>query len=434
MKASRGAAAGPTRSRFGPPRRTIRLRLTLLYGGLFLVSGIALLALTYLLVAANFPLIGQSHHANPGAGRGGGPGGVSGQVSAGLAAQVIKQRAAALRELQIQSGIALAVMTVLSIGLGWLVAGRVLRPLRTITGAARHISASNLHERLALTGPGDELKELGDTFDALLSRLEDAFDAQRQFVANASHELRTPLARQRTLIEVALADREPTIASLQLACERALVASAQQEQLIDALLTLARSQRGLSQREVVDLGAITSTVVRSRQPDAQHRQIAIRTSLGRALALGDEQLAERLVTNLVSNAIVHNVPGGWVEVSTGMRGGQAVLSVANSGPLIPAAEVDRLFEPFQRLGASRTGNRDGLGLGLSIVQAIARAHDAALAARPLASGGLAIEVRFPAAPAAPAAPVGPAAAARPGGAPPAPVPSGSSPQPVRADD
>ena len=434
------AGAAASRSRLGPPRRTIRLRLTLLYGGLFLLSGIALLVLTYLLVAANFPLIGQSHHANPGAGPGA-HGAVSGQVSAGLAAQaqVIQQRAAALHELQIQSGIALAVMTVLSIGLGWLVAGRVLRPLRTITATAQHISASNLHERLAMTGPDDELKELGDTFDALLGRLEGAFDAQRQFVANASHELRTPLARQRTLIEVALADREPTMASLQLACERALVASAQQEQLIDALLTLARSQRGLSQRGRVDLAAITGTVLRSRQPDAQHRQIVLRTSLGPAPALGDEQLAERLVSNLVSNAIVHNVPGGWVEVSTGMRGGQAVLSVANSGPLIPAAELNRLFEPFQRLGASRTGNRDGLGLGLSIVQAIAKAHDAVLAARPLASGGLAIEVRFPAAPAGPAGPAGPlrpavatraATATRAAGAQHPPVQS----SPVRADD
>jgi signal transduction histidine kinase len=412
MAASQRVPAG--RVRAGWPRRTVRLRLTLLYGGLFLLSGIALLALTYVLVAANFPLIGQSHHANPGAGPGG-PGAMSGQVSAGLAAQaqVIKQRAAALRSLQFYSGIALAAMTVLSIGLGWLVAGRVLRPLRTITAAARHISASNLHERLAMAGPDDELKELGDTFDALLSRLEDAFDAQRQFVANASHELRTPLARQRTLIEVALADREPTIASLQLACERALVASAQQEQLIDALLTLARSQRGLSQRGRVDLAAITGRVLRARQAEAQHREIALRASLGPAPALGDERLAERLVSNLVSNAIGHNVPGGWVEVTTGMRGGQAVLSVANSGPLIPAAEVDRLFEPFQRLGASRTSHREGLGLGLSIVRAIATAHDAALAARPLASGGLAIEVSFPAIPATPAGPPG---AAEPAGA------------------
>ena len=183
------------------PRRTIRLRLTLLYGVLFLVSGAALLALTYLLVASSLPVeLRVSGSAAPGQ--------LLPSASA-LQAQAGQQRTAALDALLVQSGIALAIMTVLSIGLGWVVAGRVLRPLRTITAAAQHTSASNLHERLALTGPDDELKELADTFDAFLARLEGAFDAQRQFVANASHELRTPLARQRTLIEVALADPQP---------------------------------------------------------------------------------------------------------------------------------------------------------------------------------------------------------------------------------
>ena len=190
MTAAAGRAAWGARLAGRLPRRTIRLRLTLLYGVLFLVSGAALLALTYLLVASNLPMqLRVSGSAQPL------------QLAPSLfavQAQAGQQRSVALEDLLVQSGIALAVMTVLSIGLGWLVAGRVLRPLRTITAAAQHTSASNLHERLALTGPDDELKELADTFDAFLARLEGAFDAQRQFVANASHELRTPLARQRT--------------------------------------------------------------------------------------------------------------------------------------------------------------------------------------------------------------------------------------------
>jgi signal transduction histidine kinase len=286
-------------------------------------------------------------------------------------------------------------MTVLSIGLGWLLAGRVLHPLRTITATARRLSATSLHERLALTGPDDELKELGDTFDSLLARLERSFEAQRQFVANASHELRTPLARQQTLIEVALADPEPTIAALQTACRRALAASTQQDRLIDALLTLAHSQRGLEHREIVDIAGITNGVLESRRTDADRAGLRVSIALRPALALGDAQLVERLAANLVTNAIRHNVPGGWVEVNTGVQAGGAVLSVANSGPLIPAGEVGRLFQPFQRLGTARTARRDSTGLGLSIVSAIVLAHDAQVWARPLGSGGLEVRVHFP---------------------------------------
>src|SRR5260370_34284475 len=199
-----------------------------------------------------------------------------------LQAQAGQQRTVALDALLVQSGIALAIMTVLSIGLGWVIAGRVLRPLRTITAAAQHTSASNLHERLALTGPDDELKELADTFDAFLARLEGAFDAQRQFVANASHELRAPLARQRTLIEVALADPQRSVASLHAACGRALAASEQQERLIDALLTLARSQRGLRARAPIDVGAIARDVLEARRDDAERAGLTVRADLGAA--------------------------------------------------------------------------------------------------------------------------------------------------------
>jgi signal transduction histidine kinase len=378
------------------PRRTIRLRLTLLYGVLFLVSGAALLALTYLLVASSLPVeLRVSGSAAPGQ--------LLPSASA-LQAQAGQQRTAALDSLLVQSGIALAIMTVLSIGLGWVVAGRVLRPLRTITAAAQHTSASNLHERLALAGPDDELKELADTFDAFLARLEGAFGAQRQFVANASHELRTPLARQRTLIEVALADPQPSVESLKAACGRALAASEQQEQLIDALLTLARTQRGLRARVPIDVGTIARDVLEARRDDAQRAGLTVRADLGAAPSAGDPRLAERLAANLVGNAIRHNVAGGWVSASTAMRAGRAVLTVANSGPEVPPAQVGRLFEPFQRLGEDRVGS-GGSGLGLSIVKAVAAAHDAWVHARALPGGGLEVRVHFPAPPAAGSRPV-----------------------------
>jgi signal transduction histidine kinase len=406
------------------PRRTVRLRLTLLYGGLFLLSGTGLLIITYILVAHRFPTLVTAHGTTAIQGQGGagvpvggsaatsvsGPACASGQLpvtaeqfsrcAAQAKAAAARQQATMLNQLLTQSGVALAIMTVISIGLGWLVAGRVLRPLRTITTAARRLSASSLHERLALTGPDDELKELGDTFDGLLTRLEAAFGAQRQFVANASHELRTPLARQRTLVEVALADPQRTVGSLSEACARVLAAGEQQERLIEALLTLASSQRGLSSREPVELAAAAEEVVRSRLADAERRGVSVRAELGTGPLLGDTRLAERLAANLIDNALRHNAPGGWVQVWTGRRAGHAVLSVVNTGPVVPPAEVGRLFEPFQRLDAGRTGGRDGLGLGLSIVRAIADAHNARLhvCARP--GGGLDILVRFPRCPAA----------------------------------
>ena len=379
--------------RLGLRRGGFRLYLTVVYGGLFLASGTGLLGLTYWLADTRFPVTGRRSGTGDG-----GPGLLPGQqrVAARAAqAQAIAERAAALHSLMAMSGIALAVMTVISIGLGWLVAGRMLRPLQMITATARRISARNLHERLAMTGPDDELKELSDTFDGLLGRLERAFDAQRQFVANASHELRTPLARQRAFIEVALDDAGRTVDSLEKACARVLLASEQQERLIDALLTLAQSQRGLQLREPVDLAVVVGDVLETRQPEAQGRGLRVNARLAEAPVLGDARLAERLAVNLVANAIVHNIPGGWIEIATRVSGGNAILSVANTGPVIPPAEVQRLFEPFQRLGADRIGGHNGLGLGLSIVKAIAGAHDAQLSAHARPGGGLEIQARFP---------------------------------------
>ena len=379
--------------RLGLRRRGFRLYLTVVYGGLFLASGTGLLGLTYWLADTRFPVTGRRSGTGDG-----GPGLLPGQqrVAARAAqAQAIAERAAALHSLLAMSGIALAVMTVISIGLGWLVAGRMLRPLQMITATARRISARNLHERLTMTGPDDELKELSDTFDGLLGRLERAFDAQRQFVANASHELRTPLARQRAFIEVALDDAGRTVDSLEKACARVLLASEQQERLIDALLTLAQSQRGLQLREPVDLAVVVGDVLQTRQTEAQGRGLRVNARLAEAPVRGDARLAERLAVNLVANAIVHNIPGGWIEIATGISGGSAILSVANTGPVIPPAEVQRLFEPFKRLGADRIGGHNGVGLGLSIVKAIADAHDAQLSTHALPGGGLEIQARFP---------------------------------------
>jgi signal transduction histidine kinase len=401
------------------PRRTVRLKLTLLYGALFLACGTALLAVTYFLVAQHLPtaLAGNSLITSQQQQKVTAIGGVSsgGEVcfqqsaggtgvatlpsgtpppGGGCAALLSAARSDELRQLVTDSGIALAIMAAASTALGWVVAGRVLQPLRTITTAARRISASSLHQRLALDGPDDELTDLGKTFNSLLARLERSFTAQRQFVANASHELRTPLARQRTLVEVALRDPDPTVGSLQHTMQRVLATGDEQERLIEALLTLARSQRGLDRREPLDLAAVTGAALAATGPEAERRRVRVNASLSPAPARGDQRLAERLAANLMDNAIRHNVPGGWVEVATGIRSGRSVLSVSNTGPLIPPEQVEALFQPFGRLDAART-SRDGLGLGLSIVIAIADAHDADLRARPLPSGGLEVEIHFP---------------------------------------
>ena len=375
--------------RAGRARRTVRLRLTLWYGGLFLLCGTALLAITYGLVVQ--ALTGNSaRNALCQAPR-------SGCSTVGLGqarAIALQEHAAVLHELLTRSAIALAITAALSLGLGWFIAGRVLRPLRTITATARGISAASLGERLALGGPRDELRELGDTFDALLARLEASFTAQRQFIANASHELRTPLARQRVISQVALADPGATTETLRAAHERVLASGAQQEQLIEALLTLARGQAGLDQQETLDLAALTRQVLAARRSEAEQRNLALHADLRPARAAGSPRLAERLAANLVDNALRHNVPGGRIEVTTSTRNSRAVLCVASTGIRIPAEAADRLFQPFQRLGPDRTNRGEGTGLGLSIVRAIADAHGASITARPQPAGGMLVEVTF----------------------------------------
>ena len=407
-----GLPTGLAGSRLALPRRSIRLRLTSVYAVLFLLSGAGLLTITYVLVDnhSRGPVIaattggaktgevsgvpGQQVCVGPGAGLPPPPSQL-GQCVAYLQARAATQRADYLNTLLIGSAIALGVMTIVALGLGLLVSGRVLSPLRTITWATRNISASNLHERLSLDGPDDELKELGDTVDGLLARLEGSFAAQRQFVANASHELRTPLARQRTVVEVALADPGRSRETLETACQRVLAAGQQQERLIEALLTLARSQRGLDEYERVDLAALASQTAASRSREASQRDIKVTVADSPAACLGNTRLAERLITNLVDNAIRHNHAGGRVIVRTMTGSGQAVLSVANTGPVIQPAEVPWLFEPFRRRGGRRTGDSESPGLGLSIVGAIAAAHNASVWVSAQPEGGLDIQVRFP---------------------------------------
>jgi signal transduction histidine kinase len=306
-----------------------------------------------------------------------------------------KQLGAWMGQLVIYSGVALGIVAVVTVVLGWLVAARVLRPLSTITATARRISASSLHERLALQGPDDELKDLGDTLDDLFARLQASFEAQRHFVANASHELRSPVTRERTLLQVALADHATTADTWRSTSQEVLAANAEQEQLIEALLTLASSQAGLDRSEPVDLAAVTRAALLAPRPDIERLGLRIAPATRLAPLDGDPLLIERLVANLIDNAVRHNVAGGDVTIGTCMMDGRAVLSVANTGPVIPPAEVDRLFHPFQRLNGRRTHHRNGHGLGLSIVRAIASAHGASIDAKANPHGGLTITLTFP---------------------------------------
>jgi len=383
------------------PRPTVRLRLTLLYGALFVVSGAALIGITYALAAnrldsvavhaaggsmsaATAPLVAR---VAPGAGRWTavpGPGG----------GFVFVQQRADLHQFVVEAGIALAMMVGVALALGWLMAGRVLRPLRTVTAATRRISEHNLGARLALEGPRDEIRDLADTIDALLGRLEGAFEAQRRFVANASHELRTPLTLSRALLEVALADPDARGATLRGTCERVLAAQADQERLIEALLMLARSQRGLERRDPLDLAAVAREVIETHDAQAGARGVLVDAALTTAQTLGERRLVGRLVSNLVDNAIRYNVAGGRLQVAVHARGDRVVLRVANTGPRVPPDQVPRLLQPFQRLNAGRGTRHDGLGLGLSIVAAIAQAHGATLEVLPGDEGGLEVEVAF----------------------------------------
>jgi signal transduction histidine kinase len=403
------------------PRVSVRLKLTLLYGGLFLLAGAGLLAVNYALVRSQLtlPFGIRIESRGPGlpdalgdapglvlmrAGADGGDQFVAAAPSPEAVAAVRREAEAVRRELQAatlqqlltQSGIALALMALVSVGLGWLVAGRVLRPLAAITATARRLEGSTLHERINLQGPQDELKELADTFDQMLGRLDAAFETQRRFVANASHELRTPLAIARTEVDVALADPETDPAELRAMAGRVLEANQRSERLIEGLLTLARSERQLRAAEPLDLAMAAADALEVAAPEVGRLGLRVSQVLGAAPVAGDRALLERLVANLVENAVRHNRPGGWVEVDTGRAGTTSVVRVANGGPLIPPDQVATLFEPFRRLEADRTDSDRGAGLGLSIVRSVATAHGGTTTAKTLPDGGLEVRVELPA--------------------------------------
>jgi signal transduction histidine kinase len=355
------------RSRRRPRRPPLRAQLTVLYAGLFILLVAAVLVVSGLLERQGSTSINggaSSHNA------------VVGQ------------------HFDVGPLIVAVIAAIVAVGLAWWIAGRFLRPLRTMNAAAREISATNLHRRLELDGPADELTELGQTLDDLFGRLEASFEAQRHFVANASHELRTPLAGLQTLLEVALADPDVDAETLRSACQKALALGQHQERLVNALLTLATSERGVEVWEPFDLAQVTETVLTGRTHEADKQNIQIQASLPAAPATGDPQLVELLITNLIDNALRHNRPGGNIEVTTISAPGHATITITNTGPTIPASKIDRLFQPFQRAGSERVHQTNGHGLGLAIVGAIAKAHHAKITAHPRPHGGLDIAVTF----------------------------------------
>jgi len=383
------------------PRLTARSRLTLVYGGLFALGGAALVTITYALVAHHLSsadgstadeqlTLAQCDKAK----RTGEP--LTGALAnacaalfqAGVRAGAKAQRDTTLHHLLVYSLIALAGVSVVAAYAGWLLAGRILRPVHQLTAAARAASEHNLSQRLALRGPRDELRELADTFDDMLARLDTAFASQSRFISNASHELRTPLTVMRTTLDVVLSKPAPTREELITMGTEVRSAVDHAEALIDTLLTLARNERGLTTHQPVDLATLTEDALDTIHVDG----LRVSSTLQPALAHGDPLLLERLVTNLVDNAARHNVADGLISISTATLDGHAELRIANTGPLVPPDQIDTLFEPFTRLG-ERTG--DGHGLGLALVASIAAAHLATITAAPRPGGGLDITVRLP---------------------------------------
>jgi signal transduction histidine kinase len=386
-------------------RSTIRVRLTLLCAGAFFLAGAALIALTYFYLGqsldrqltarvgdteqhlATYLSQADAHGTTD----------VRAQLHDTLRAQFERDRDDTLRTMLIWSLASLGVIGIVAGGFGWLLAGRALRPLQRVTLTARRVADRSLHERIALEGPDDEIKDLADTFDAMLERLDRSFDGQRRFVANASHELRTPLTLNRALIEVALDTPDAPEPMRQLGATL-LAINDRHERLIDGLLVLASSEQRLTDRRPVDMADIAGHVVAASDDAARRAGIEIRRSIASARVAGDAVLLERLTQNLLDNAIRYNITeAGWVSIATGTDDGHAYLTVENTGPAIPAYEVDGLFEPFRRLTSTDrlTDPGRGAGLGLSIVRSVAHAHDGEVRAHARPGGGLSVHVRIP---------------------------------------
>jgi signal transduction histidine kinase len=407
--------------------QTVRFRLSVLYALLFLAAGALLLTVTYVLVDHTLPMPAQpvlsnaarvkaaqeclaaSYKASAPAAKGTVPTKPAPRPKApsaaqraacqkafaqGAAAAAVAQRDRTLHRLLEISLVGLGVMTLVSAIAGWVVAGRALRPVRAITEAARRASDRHLGERLDLQGPDDELKELADTFDEMLDRLDAAFASQRRFVADASHELRTPLTALRTTIEVTLAKPSPTPNQIQAMGAKVRAAVDQADALIEALLTLASSEREVTRPETIDLAEAATAAVAAAAEAAQLGDVRIGAELEPARVEGQRVLVERMVANLVDNAVRHNVAHGWVDVRTSVVDHRSVVRVSNSGPLVPEDLVPSLFEPFRRV-EERTSLRPGVGLGLAIVRSIVTAHGADLSVSARADGGLDVCVTFP---------------------------------------
>ncbi len=402
-------------------RLTLRARLTLIYGGLFMIAGVMLLGVTYALfnqrldnrvvVKGTYLSQPQSPGTTPQ------PDAVpttpnlwvlnpSGDVLTGPDAErVMEQQQAQVRDaarktLLVQGSIALVLVGALAAGSGWIVAGRVLAPLHRVTDTARRIAAApaagrGLHERIALSGPDDDVKDLAEAFDTMVERLDHSFDGQRRFVANASHELRTPLTLGRALVEVAM-HRKTASADVKQLGENLLAINARHEQLIDGLLALADSDKVLTAVYPVNLSDVTAHVVVQLAAEAAQAKIDVHAYAMDAPTIGDALLLERLVHNLVENGIRHNTPGdGWVSVGSRTVGDRVEVEVENTGPVVPPYEVEGLFKPFRRLGDDRLVAAKGAGLGLSIVRSVAEAHDGTVRAVPREGGGLTVVVSLP---------------------------------------
>jgi signal transduction histidine kinase len=439
------------------PRLTVRLRLAVTYTAMFVVTGVALLGVSYVLVqhrekgpATAAQIICQrsvtggpgpngsasasgvisaapgnlalspadclgvvgtfyyhsatSQSASSQSGGAVGPVQVSGgQQVSGPTAAAIRQLTAAvtagqdhtLDSFKIESALALGLITILSFGLSWWMAGRALQPVHRITDAARRLSEQTLHSRINLKGPNDELKELADTFDAMLARLDRAFTSQRRFVANASHELRTPLATERVLIDEALANRSAQPHDFRAILEDLRANSEETERLVDALLVLARSERGVERSSDVDLAAAAETALAIAAPEAAREAVQVRSDLTPVTVKGDRGLLERLIGNVVENGIRHNFAGGWLNIAVTPSGPNAFLEISNSGPTLDDATVDTLTEPFRRGDTDRTSGDGGFGLGLSVVDSIINAHSGSMTLRARPGGGLVLRVKLP---------------------------------------
>ena len=354
-------------------RRTVRMRLTALYCILFVLSAVALLVIVAI--------------TNAGQGSGGPP------------ALAVPVHSAISRYVR-SSVIALGEMTVISVAVGWVVAGRVLRPLRAMTATTRRISADNLHERLAIHGPGDELKDLADTIDALLERLDGAFAAQRRFVANASHELRTPLATMRVSVDVAAAKPGPVPPETITLAGQVRTELDKVDELLDGLLVLARAQHGvLPGRAVLPLDHVVSAALAAGEGAIAARNLTVQHVSGDDVRVqGSQPLLRRMADNVIGNAVSHNRDGGWVRITTQADGDVARLTIENGGDILDPAQVAGLAQPFRRLGADRTGSDNGTGLGLSIVAAITEAHGGSLDLHASPGGGLKVTITLPLAP------------------------------------